>query len=66
MSVFPVDWVRDTANLGKPTTVRITDGELAQVDELAKRLNATRSTLMWAALRYGIQAMAEAEGGSSP
>lgn len=57
-----VDAIRDTANLGRPTTIRLAQVELDSVAALAKRLNATRAAVMRSALRRGLQELTKAVG----
>ena len=58
-----VDVIRDSAHLGRPTTVRLAQVELDSVAELARRLNATRSVVMRSALRHGLQELSKAAEG---
>lgn len=62
MSASPLEAIRDSANLGRPTTVRLAQVELDSVASFAKRLNATRATVMRAALRCGLQELSKIVG----
>lgn len=60
MSASTVEAIRDSANLGRPTTVRLAQVELDAVAALARKLNATRSVVMRSALRRGLQELSKA------
>ena len=63
MTAPHIDVIRDSTNLGRPTTVRLAQVELDSVAELARRLNATRSVVMRSALRHGLQELSKAAEG---